>query len=112
MIWFFLALMGFFYFGIGMATSLAVAAAGQNQWKVAFKRGAVAVGGFAAAVFGLSALSTIYVMRTVDGTELRPGEKARVLAETISTLMNFGSLGLLAGLVAGVAVALRRRGKE
>jgi hypothetical protein len=41
--------------------------------------------------------------------EVAPEAKARVLAETISALMNVTALGLASGLVAGAVLVWRRR---
>jgi hypothetical protein len=95
--------------GIGAAAALAIAAAWRKHWKAAFKRAAIAVIGLPIAYLAIGALSLTHLMHTTNGPQLPPPEKARLLAETISTLMNCGALGLLLGLATGTALALRRR---
>ena len=45
----------------------------------------------------------------IDGTSLDPSEKARIVAENVSELMNFSLWGTPLGLVAGVVALVRDR---
>jgi hypothetical protein len=86
---------------IGAAVALALFALVSREWKTAMKRVAIAIGLILVAGILMGVTSVVYVASLVDGVQLEPSGKARLLAETISTQMNFASGGLLLGLVVG-----------
>jgi hypothetical protein len=88
---------------------LGLAACVERRWKV----GAVnVVAGFSSMLVAqvvLAGTAHLLMSRGWLTTDVGPEDKARVLADSISGLMNVSALGVPAGLLAGILFAWRRR---
>lgn len=81
-----------------------------RQWKRAL---VLVASGFAASLLTTVALAWFAkgLMGGAYLADIGPESKARVLAESISVLMNSAALGIPAGVIAGALLAWRRRVK-
>lgn len=109
MLWVFRVVMFVGYAVIGAAVARTLMAFVAQEWRIGLKRAALTVGLLIVSLVCMGLLGAAYTASQVDGTRLRPIEKARFLGEAIATQMNLGAIGLVPGVVLGVLIERRRQ---
>jgi hypothetical protein len=80
----------------------------RKQWR-SFRHLLAGVGLFLIYGGGLGIASYLLASASFDGTNLEPADKARILAEVISLLMNTSVWGAPIGLLLALAAEMRRK---
>ena len=79
----------------------------RKKWRLGTVRVLTCLGGLVLTVALLAVFAYALVPAALGEKLIEPSQKARVLAESISTLMNCSVWGPLIGLLAGVVASLR-----
>lgn len=107
MLWAFRALILFGYAASGVSFVRGLTALVFREWLSGLRRVGLGLLG-ALALIPVIALLSSALIRTMK-PDVDPGEKARLLGEAISSQMNYGAMGLPAGLLLGGLIEWRAR---
>ena len=97
------------YAGIAVLVTSAVAHLLARHWGAGLGRLGLVLLMLIASLVAMGLLAGLHTIWLHDGAPVPRGMKAQVLAEAISTQMNWAAAGVLGGIIAGLMIQRRRR---